>query len=162
MKGCVFLMELNLTGRPVGGHGAPDDFATLSAVLIDGEHIFIDNGAIHGKSRVERGVDFRSATSPEQVPGARRIALVWVMLARFEGGMGYNGVTAAEIFVDEEKKVGYKSMAALVNQMDGAMKGKVDLARLSEEEKKRLAKFMEELRPDLWGNMPEEKKELFG
>ena len=149
-------MELNLTGR--SGHGTPDELASLSAVMINGDEIVVDNGAIHGKSRFERGVDFRSFTAPEQVPNAERIAVIWVTLQRYENGMGYNGLCATEIFVNLETNQGYKSMAALVNQMDRAMKGKVDLACLSAEEKGKFAGFLAELRADLWANTPDEVK----
>jgi len=149
-------MELNLTGT--SGHGTPEEFANLSVVMITDEDIFIDNGAIHGKSRIERGVDFRTYTAPEQVPNAKRIASVWVTLKRGEGGMGYSGVCAAEIFVNGEERVGYKSMALLVNTMDRAVKGRIDLALLTDEQRARLAAFMQELRPDLWENASDEVK----
>ena len=149
-------MELNLTGRT--GHGTPDELASLSVVMINGDEIVVDNGAIHGKSRFERGVDFRSFSAPEEVPNATRIGVVWVTLKRYETGMGYHGLCATEIFVNLDEMKGYKSMASLVNQMDGAMKGKVDLARLSDGEKGKLAGFLEQLRADLWANTPDEVK----
>ncbi len=149
-------MELNLTGRD--RHGTPDELATLSAVLIDGEEIFVDQGAIHGKSRVERGIDFRGASSADQVPDGQQVSIVWVTLKTYEQGRGFSGITAAQIVINKELKVGYKPMAPLVNQMDRAMKGKVDLSNLSGEQKGKLAHFLENLRADLWANTPDEVK----
>jgi len=151
-------MELSLTGT--SGHGTPDEFANLSVVMITPDHITVDNGAIHGKSRYERGIDFRTYTAADQVPNATRIAEVWVTLKRNEAGhMGYNGVCAAEIYVNAEQKVGFKSMALLVNMMDRAVKGKIDLTHLQGDERQRLAAYMQELRPDLWDNASEDVKQ---
>jgi hypothetical protein len=150
-------MELNLTGRT--GHGTPDDFATLSVVMIDGEEIYVDNGAIHGKSRIERGVDFRTYTKPEDVPGGRKVKEVWVQLKSFESGRGYYGLVSAELVVNSEQMVGYKSMGALVMAMDGAIKGKFSLQNLSAEERAKFRAFLETFREDLWANTPQEIKD---
>jgi hypothetical protein len=154
----VQAMELNLTGRP-SGHGTPDDFANLSAVLIDGEQIFLDNGAIHGKSQVERGIDFRSARSPEDVPDGRVVDVIWVTLKRYESGSGYHGIASAQLFIDANKRIGYKPMGSLVNQMDRAVKGMIELSTLSPEKRQRLAAFLAQFREDLWENTPAEVKE---
>jgi hypothetical protein len=149
-------MELSLTGR--SAHGTPDELASLSAVLIHGDDIFVDQGAIHGKSRLERGIDFRTAKSAEEVPNGEKVAIVWVTLRAYEGGKGYNGIASAEIVVNLEQKVGYKPMASLVNQMDRAMKGRVDVSNLSAEQRAKLAGFLQTLRADLWENTPEDVK----
>ncbi|PWK11287.1 YwhD family protein [Tumebacillus permanentifrigoris] len=149
-------MELNLTGRT--GHGTPDDFATLSVVMIDGDDLYVDNGAIHGKSRLERGVDFRTYTKPEDVPNGRKVKEVWVQLKSYETGRGYYGLVSAELVVNSEDMVGYKSMGALVMAMDGAIKGKFSLAHLTTEERAKFRNFLETFRADLWANTPEEIK----
>jgi hypothetical protein len=152
----ITLMEnLSLTGRTK--HDTPDELQSLSVIQIDGDEIFIDNGAIHGKSRLERGVDFRSFMKPEDVPNARRIPEVWVTLRRTENGMGYFGVCAAEIWVNDQQQ-GYKSMAQLVNSMDGAMKGKVDVKSLTPEQREKVVAYLQQFRGDLWTNTPEEVK----
>lgn len=150
--------ELSLTGRP-SGHGNADGFENLTAVLIDGDDIFIDNGAIHGKSRLERGVDFRAALKPEDVPNGRPVHVVWVTLKRYENGMGFNGICASTLVIDGETNIGYKPMGALVNQMSYVVKGKIDLQGVSEEQRKKLAAFLQEVRADLWANTPEEVKQ---
>lgn len=144
-------MELNLTAKV--GHGTPDDFASLSAVIIDGDSVFVDNGAIHGKSRVERGIQF-GAKSPDQIPNGRRVLVVWVTLKRSENGMGYNGMCAAIPFrIDAEAKLGYKSLPDQVNKMGDAMKGAIKLGTLEPEEKEKLAAFLCEFQAgELWNN----------
>jgi hypothetical protein len=149
--------QLNLTGRTK--HDTPDELQSLSVIQIDGDEIFIDNGAIHGKSRLERGVDFRSYSKPEDVPNARCIPEVWVTLRRTENGMSYFGICGSEIWVNDQQQ-GYKSMAQLVNQMDGAMKGKVDVKNLSAEQKEKLVNFLQQFRGDLWVNTADDVKKL--
>ncbi len=48
--------KLSLTGKSV--HSTDDTLKGLSAVFVDGDRIFIDNGAIHAKSELERSVTF--------------------------------------------------------------------------------------------------------
>lgn len=144
-------MELNLTGQT--GHGTPDEFASLSAVIMDGESIFVDNGAIHGKSRVERGIQF-GAKSPDQIPNGRRVIVIWVTLKRGETGMGYGGMCASIPFsINAEAKLGYKSLPDQVNKMSAALQGKIQLDVLTTEEKARLSAFLKEFRNgELWNN----------
>jgi hypothetical protein len=154
-------MELGLTGQT--GHGRPDEFASLSAVIIDGDSIFIDNGAIHGKSRVERGIQF-GAKSPEQVPDGRRIIVVWVTLKRGESGIGYGGICASVPFsINADAQLGYKSLPDQVNKMGDAMQGKIQLDVLTPEEKTTLAAFLQEFRSgELWNNSRSEVLAAFG
>ncbi|GIM44825.1 hypothetical protein DNHGIG_03740 [Collibacillus ludicampi] len=148
--------QLGITGR--SRHDTPDEFATLSAVIIDGEEVFIDNGAIHGKSRVERGISF-SAKSPDEVPGGIRIPVIWVTLRRTEGGFGYSGICGSVLVIDKEARTGYKSLPDQVNKMDAAMKGKVQVDALTEKEKKLLSDFLREFRGgELWKNTDENVK----
>ncbi|MFC4766104.1 YwhD family protein [Effusibacillus consociatus] len=154
-------MELNLTAK--SGHDTPDDFASLSAVVIDGDSVFVDNGAIHGKSRVERGIQF-GATSPNQIPNGRRVCVIWVTLKKGDTGMGYNGICAAIPFrIDAEAKLGYKSLPDQVNKMTDAMKGSIKLDMLELEEREKLANFLKEFRGgELWNNSRPEVKAAFG
>lgn len=144
-------MELGLTGQT--GHGTPDELASLSAVIIDGDSIFVDNGAIHGKSRVERGIQF-GAKSPDQVPDGRRVVVVWVTLKRGESGIGYGGLCASVPFsINAEAQLGYKSLPDQVNKMGDAMQGKILLDVLTPEEKARFAAFLQEFRNgELWSH----------
>jgi hypothetical protein len=148
--------QLGITGR--SRHDTPDEFATLSAVIIDGEEVLIDNGAIHGKSRVERGISF-SAKNPDEVQGGRRVAVIWVTLRRAEGGFGYSGICGSLLVINKEARIGYKSLPDQVNKMDAAMKGKIQIDVLTEKEKRLLSGFLQEFRGgDLWNNTAEDVK----
>lgn len=153
-------MELNLTGKT--SHGTPDELASLSAVIIDGDSVFVDNGAIHGKSRVERGIQF-GAKSPEQIPDGRRVVVVWVTLNRGEAGTGYHGACAAIPFsINAEAKLGYKSLPDMVNKMGDAIQGTINLDYLTPDEKEKVKRFLSEFRGgELWALTRQEFKDAF-
>lgn len=146
------MQKLNLTG--VNKHKLPDALSNLSAVLIDGKEVYIDNGAIHGKSALEKGIRF--VTDPDDVPNPRRIILVWVTLRKAILGRGIHGIGASVFYIDPEAGVGYKHLADQVNKMDGAIKGRVALEVLTPEEHALLGKFLRGQREELWINATEE------
>ncbi|KUO95761.1 YwhD family protein [Ferroacidibacillus organovorans] len=143
--------RLSLTG--VNKHKAPDALSNLSAVLIDREGVRIDNAAIHGKSKVERGISWVSDT--DDIPEPKRVALVWVTLHREILGLGIHGLAASIFYVDPEAGVGYKNLADQVNKMDAAVKGKIQLEMLTEDEMKQLGAFLMAQREELWVNATE-------
>ena len=143
--------RLQLTGA--NRHRAPEALSNLSAVLIDGDDIRIDNGAIHGKAYVERGIRF--VNDPDDVPNPRRVAAVWVTLRRAVPGLGINGLGASVMQIDAEAGVGYKHLADQVNKMDGAVKGKILLDALTPAEHRLLGAFLMAQRAELWENATE-------
>jgi hypothetical protein len=151
--------KLSLTGK--AGHGAGDDtLRGLSAVLVDGDEVFIDNGAIHAKSRVERGIRFVS--DPAEVPNPRRVWGFWVTLKRREGGgQGFHGIMPFELDIDAEAGVGYKNLARHVNHMEKAIKGHADLTGVPDDVRSRLLEFLQRVRPDLWDNAADSFKHAF-
>ena len=153
------MQKLGLTGQSKQQHASDDQMKGISAVLMDGDDVFVDNNAIHAKSRVEVGIQFVSTL--EEVPNPRRIAGLWISLKRFENGMGYNGVQAFEMWIDGEAKLGYKKLAEHVNAMDKAVKGKADVSRLSPDEIEKFGAFLRSLRPDLWENASSAFREAF-
>ncbi|MCI0182975.1 MAG: YwhD family protein [Acidibacillus sp.] len=138
--------EIRLTGT--NQHRAPEGLSTLSSLIIDRGDIYLDNGAIHGKAKIDQGI--RYVTQREDVPHARKVVIVWLTLYRGPKGQGFNGVASCDYFVDEESASGYKNLAVQVNQMEKAVKGKVDITSLEPSEYKLLQKFVREFRPDLY------------
>lgn len=133
------------------------DLSNLSSVIIDGEEAYIDVGAIHAKSKVERRIKF--TTEKEEVPNGRRCWIVWVAVDRKQEGSYYAGVTACEMKIDEEAKKGWKILAHHVNNMDKALKRKYILEGLQPHEKAALKKVLIEHNGTWWENSPEELKQ---
>jgi hypothetical protein len=125
------------------------DLSNLSSVIIDGDKAYVDLGALHAKSKVERGVKF--SANREDVPNGRKCWVVWVAVDRNEDGdKCYAGVTACEMLIDEEAKKGYKILAEHVNLMDRALKRRIILDGLNETEKAALKKLLMEHNREWW------------
>ncbi|MBX5436015.1 MAG: YwhD family protein [Alicyclobacillaceae bacterium] len=150
--------KLNLTGQ--SKHATDDAMRGLSAVLVDGDEVFVDNGAIHGKSRLERGIRF--VQSREEVPHPRPVRGFWITLRRGQGGaQGYHGAAAFTLYIDSAAQVGYKSLSEQVNGMDKAVKGKVDVAGVPADVRRRVGLFLQQIRPELWDNASDEFRSAF-
>lgn len=141
-----------------GGYGAGlINLSNVSAVIIDGDDAYFDLGALHAKSKVEKGIKF--LTDKNEVPNGRKCWIVWVAADRTENGPYYAGVTACEMLVDTEAKRGWKILADHVNRMDAAMKRRYMLTDLNDKEKALLKKCLQEKNPGMWDNSPEELKQ---
>ncbi|QDX91685.1 YwhD family protein [Brevibacterium sp. JNUCC-42] len=135
------------------------DLNHVSAVIIDveGNDAYIDMGAMHAKSTVERGIKF--STNKEDVPNGKPYWIVWITIDRKEEGSYYAGVTACYMEVDREARRGYKLLVDHVNRMDAAMKRKIMVDELGETEKVALRKLLMEHNADMWANSTEELKQ---
>ncbi|MBO8172068.1 MAG: YwhD family protein [Bacillaceae bacterium] len=133
------------------------DLNNVAPVIIEGDEAYIDMGAMHARSKVERGIKF--TTNKDEVPDGKRVWIVWVATDHNEKGPYYAGVTACEMLIDREARKGYKILAEHVNNMDYAMKRRIILDGLNETEKKALATFLQEHKPHMWENSSDELKE---
>ena len=134
------------------------DLSKLSSIIIDGEEAYIDMGAIHAKSRVEKGIKF--TTNREEVPNGRKCWIVWVVVGRDdEDRKIYEGLTACEMSVDPEQRKGFKILADHVNRMDYALRGRVLLEDLNEQEKNALRNVLIANNQEIWDATPESIKQ---
>jgi hypothetical protein len=134
------------------------DLSQVACVIIDRGEAYLDVGAMHAKSRVERGIKF----SPDKanVPNGRSCWIVWVAVDRNAEGSYYAGVTSCEMLVDEEARRGWKVLADHVNRLDAALKRKYMLDNIGPEEKAALQKMLIEHNAEWWDHSPEALKEL--
>lgn len=128
----------------------------VSPVIIDIEEkqAFIDIGAMHAKSDVERGIKF--TTNREDSAGGKPYWLVWVTIDFKEDGPYFAGVTACEMVVNREKRRGYKILADHVNKMDKSMKRKIIVDQMDDVSKKVLAEFLKSHNLEMWENSDEQ------
>ena len=139
------------------GFGAGSiDLNNVSAVIIDGDEAYIDLGALHAKSKVERGVKFTA--NKDDVPNGRRCWIVWVAVDKNEEGAYYAGVTACEMLVDTEARRGWKILADHVNKMDYAMKRRIILDGLSDGERAALKQCLIAYDEGMWNRSSDELK----
>ncbi|WP_170008406.1 YwhD family protein [Bacillus fonticola] len=128
----------------------------VSPVIIDVEErdAFVDIGAMHARSQVERGIKFLKDKS--EVPNGKPYWLVWVTINRKQEGPYYYGVTACEFTVDRSIRRGYKILPEHVNRMDKSMKGRIEVDHMDDVSKDVLSAFLRKHNEDLWTHSSEE------
>lgn len=140
------------------GFGAGSiDLNNVSPIIIDGGEAYIDIGAMHAKSRVEKGIKF--LPNKEDVPNGRTCWIVWVAVDRNEEGQYYAGATACEMMVDPEARRGWKILADHVNRLDYALKRRIMLDNLGAEEKAALKALLVSHNEEWWDRSPDVLKE---
>ncbi|MBS2970902.1 YwhD family protein [Metabacillus sp. KIGAM252] len=148
---------------PTDGHGGYGVGAlsldNISPVFVDvneGE-AFVDIGAMHARSVVEKGIKF--LPNKEDVPDAKPFWLVWVTIDRKPEGPYYAGVTACEMTVNREIRRGYKSLPEHVNKMDKSMKRQIMVEHMDEKSKEILAQFLISHDAGMWQRSEAKLKE---
>ncbi|WP_168123066.1 YwhD family protein [Paenibacillus sp. HB172176] len=140
------------------GFGAGSiDLSDVACVMIDEGRAFIDVGAMHAKSKIERGIKF--TPNKEDTPNGRQCWIVWVAVDRNEEGSYYAGAASCEMLVDSEAKRGWKILADHVNRLDAAIKRKFMLENLGAEDKAALRTFLQEHNQEWWDRSPDALKE---
>ncbi|MDO3413147.1 YwhD family protein [Saccharibacillus sp. CPCC 101409] len=132
----------------------------VSPIIIDEGEAKIDVGAMHAKSKVERGIKFTA--NREDAEGGRRVWLVWVAVDKTEEGGQYAGATACEMWINGETKRGFKILADHVNKLDYAIKRKIILNEMDDEAKAALKTLLTAHNEDWWNRSPDELKEALG
>jgi hypothetical protein len=133
------------------------NLSNLSALWLTKEQAKIDLGLIHAKSALERGIKF--TTNRDEVEG-ELYWVVWVAVDRNEHGPYYAGVAACPMVVNKEARRGWKNLAHHVNRMDDALKRKLRLDDLDQQEKEQLKTFFIKYDPNMWENSSDELKQL--
>jgi hypothetical protein len=152
-------LALNIISNKVDhkGFGAGSiDLNSVSGMIIDGDEAYIDEGTLHAKSKVEKGIKF--SMNKEDVPNGRKCWIVWVAVDRKEGGPYYAGMTSCEMWIDTEARRGWKILAEHVNRMDRAMKRKIMLENLDVNEKALLKKALIGHNAEWWERSEDELK----
>ena len=131
----------------------------VTPVFIDIEekHAFIDMGAMHAKSEVEKRIKF--TTNREDSAGGKPYWLVWVTVDIKEDGPYYAGVAACEMVVNKEKRRGYKILADHVNKMDKSLKRKIVVDHMDDDSKKILADFLQNHDLGMWERSSQQLKD---
>lgn len=147
---------------PTDGHGgfgvgalSLDNISPVFVDLEDGE-AFVDIGALHARSVVEKGIKF--LPNKEDVPNGKPYWLVWVTIDRKLEGPYYAGVTACEMTVDREIRRGYKSLPEHVNKMDKSMKRKIMVDFMDDRSKEILTTFLKNHDEGMWERSSDELK----
>ncbi|RIW27841.1 hypothetical protein D3H55_22490 [Bacillus salacetis] len=148
---------------PTDGHGGFGigslSLDNVSPVFVDIEEgeAFVDVGAMHARSAVEKRIKFTN--NREDSEGGKPYWLVWVTIDRKEDGPYYAGVTACEMVVNTEKRRGYKSLPEHVNRMDKSIKRHIIVDVMDDRSKDILRNFLVNHDEGMWERSEEKLKE---
>jgi predicted nucleic acid-binding Zn finger protein len=152
----IALNIVNAKSKHKGFGAGSIDLNNVSPVIIDGGEAVIDIGAMHAKSKVEKGIKF--STNREDVPNGRQVWVVWVAVDRSAEGQFYGGITSCEMWIDTEARRGWKILAEHVNKLDAALKRKINVEGLGTTEKAALKSLLIAHNEAWWAASPEELK----
>jgi hypothetical protein len=152
---------------PIDGHpgysgGGSFSLENMSPVIVDPneEKAFVDMGAMHARSIVEKRIRF--LTDKSEVPNGKPYWIAWVTIERNEKGPYYYGIAASFMLVDREARRGYKILAEHVNHMDKSLKGRIVVDHMDEKSRKILGEYLRDYKQEIWENSREEVKAAFG
>ncbi|KAA0546156.1 hypothetical protein FZW96_17750 [Bacillus sp. BGMRC 2118] len=144
-----------------GGFGAGGALSleNISPVFVDPKEgeAFVDIGAMHARSVVEKGIKF--LPNKEDVPNGKLYWLVWVTIERLESGPYYAGVTGCEMTVDREIRRGFKILAEHVNLMDKSLKRKIIVNHMDKKSREVLAEFLQKHDEGMWNRSSTQLKD---
>ncbi|WP_379137540.1 YwhD family protein [Paenibacillus sp. sgz500958] len=152
----IALNIVNAKSKHKGFGAGSIDLNNVSPVIIDGGEAVIDIGAMHAKSKVEKGIRF--STNREDVPDGRQVWVVWVAVDRAPEGQYYAGLTACEMWIDSEARRGWKILADHVNKLDSALKRRIIVEGLGNVEKSALVELLKAHNEDWWAATSDELK----
>lgn len=142
-------LNIIATNKHRGFGSGAIDLRNVTAVIIEGDEAVIDIGALHAKSRVEKGIRF--SPDPSVAPHGETCWLVWIASDKTEEGHScYAGAAACVMRIDRAQKQGWKVLADHVNRMDAAMKRRVLIDELPLEQKRALKKCLIAHNEALW------------
>lgn len=148
---------------PTDGHGGFGigslSLDNVSPVFVDVEEgeAFVDIGAMHARSVVEKRIKF--TPNREDSEGGKPYWLVWVTVDRKEDGPYYAGVTACEMVVNTEKRRGYKSLPEHVNRMDKSIKRHIMVEDMDDRSKSILKDYLMNHDAGMWERSDDKLKE---
>ncbi len=151
-----------IKNEPSGVHGSfgigSINLSNVSPVIIDVEagEAFVDMGAMHARSSVERGIKF--LPNKEEVPNGKPYWIVWVTVGRKEEGPYIHGAAACEMTIDRETRRGYKLLPEHVNNMDRSIKGRFILEHMDKKSKQVLKEFLQNHDAGMWERSDEQLK----
>ncbi|GAF64360.1 hypothetical protein BTS2_1253 [Bacillus sp. TS-2] len=146
-----------------GGYGAGTlNLDNVTPIFVDPaeEEVFIDMGALHARSAVEKRIKFLK--EKDQVPNGKLYWLVWVTILFKEQKPYYGGVAGCEMTVDISIRRGYKSLPEHVNHMDKSLKGHILVKQMDEKSRHLLGQFLKNYNHDMWEHSTQELKEQLG
>ncbi len=133
----------------------------VTAAIIDGDRVFFDEAATHGRTGLEQGVEWVDDLS--EVPNPRQIFVVWLYIKpdRETREYVYHGVCAVDMWIDEENRKGFKRLGHHAKMLGLAMQGHIDLEILDDAARAKLFEALNQY-PDTLKHSKRELHEALG
>ena len=133
---------------------APQTMVTALVATPDGR-VWLDPGALHGRSRIEGEHEF--VKSREAVGEGQACWVVWVAIELDASNqpVRLKGASVSEMLLNPATHIGYKSVAEGVNCMSEAMRGGVNVGRLPPSLHEPIARQLRAIGDELWARAPE-------
>lgn len=137
---------------------APQTLVTALILTPDGK-VKVDPGALHGRSELEGQLTM--VPTRERVGEGQSYWIVWVAveLDAANQPVRYKGVSVCELWVNRQARTGYKSLAEHVNRMAEAMRGGVNLGKLSPDARQAAKQQLVSISGELWDRTAEPLKQ---
>lgn len=142
----------------VGEVMAPGTLVTALLMSPSGE-VKLDPGVLHGRSELEESLTMMAKR--DLVGDGQTWQVVWVAIELDQAGtpVRYKGLSVAEILVNASKRVGYKSLAEHVNRMSEAMRGGVNVAKLTVQVRPIVARQLMSIGAEWWDHATDALKQ---
>ncbi|MHB1506195.1 MAG: YwhD family protein [Sulfobacillus sp.] len=134
--------------------------ASLFSALLDGEVAVMDEGLLHGRSDIEKGIRWK-AQSRAEIPNAHHYRVAWIAVRGGGTDAAYHGVTISEFFIDRPQRLGAKDLPAQVNAMSRALAGQVEVTALPDPLRRALGALLQERGAHSWANSSAELRAAF-
>ncbi len=134
--------------------------ASLFSALLDGEGAVMDEGLLHGRSDIEKGIRWK-AKSRDELPDAHHYRVAWIAVRGAGADSAYLGVTVSEFFIDRPKRLGAKDLPAQVNAMSRALSGHVEVDGLPDAQRRALGALLRARGAHSWANSREPLRAAF-
>lgn len=133
----------------------------ITAAIIDGDRVFFDEAATHGRTGIEQEVEWLDHL--DDVPNGRRIFVVWLFIKpdRQTRDYVYHGAVAVDMYIDDEAKKGYKRLGHHAQQLGRALQGDINLDILDESARRLLTDALNQY-PDTLQHSKDELKVALG
>jgi len=128
---------------------APGTLVTALVLTPDGT-IRVDPGLLHGRSEIETHLQW--VRQKDELANPHVVWLVWVAVELDSSNtpVRYKGIAASELWVDRERRLGYKVLAEHVNRMAEALRGGINLKTLGAQERVLIAQQLRSLGSEVW------------
>lgn len=136
-----------------GGYGAGTlnlDQVTPLFIDVEAEEAFIDMGAMHARSEVEKRVKFIPDADAVPKEGEKAYWLVWITIGVKDKQPYYAGVAGCYMTVNKKAKRGYKNLPEHVNYMDKSIKGHILVDHMDVRSRAVLKDFLKAHNEAMW------------